>query len=102
MEYINSFPFLLTVDYFFGDYGSPRFFAGAGIGAYRIYQRTDMGIYTVEPREWHFGIAPQFGLAVPLNRDAYFLSTIRFNYAFKSGSIDDTSYLTINVGFAWN
>jgi len=102
-RYINSFPFLLTADYFFGDYGDPRFFAGGGVGAYRIYKRTDMGIFSVEPREWAFGIAPQVGVAVPLNRDAYFLGTLRFNYAFASGDLKDpTTYIGINLGFAWN
>jgi outer membrane protein W len=102
-RYINSFPFLLTVDYFFGDYGDPRFFVGGGIGAYRIYQRIDMGIFTSEPREWAFGLAPQVGVAVPLNRDAYFLGSVRFNYAFASGDLKDpTTYIGINLGFAWN
>ena len=101
-RYINSFPFLLTVDYFLGDYGDPRIFVGGGVGAYRIYERTDMGIYTIEPREWHFGIAPEVGVAVPMNRDAYFLGSLRFNYAFASGSIDNVSYLGVNLGFACN
>ncbi len=101
-RYINSFPFLFTADYFIGDYGMTRMFVGGGIGAYRMYQRTDMGIYTTEPREWMFGIAPEAGVIVPMNRDALFMATLRFNYAFESGSIQNTSYLGINLGFAWN
>ncbi len=101
-RYINSFPFLLTADYFLGDYGDKRFFAGLGLGAYRVYQRLDMGIYTYEPREWMFGLAPQVGVLVPMNRDAYFHTTLRFNYGFESGDIDALSYLTLAAGFAWN
>ena len=101
-RYINSFPILLTADYFFGGYGMPRGFVGAGVGTYRIYQRTDMGIFTVEPREWHFGICPEAGFVVPMGSGAHFLASLKYHYAFQAGDIDATSYLGINVGFAWN
>ncbi len=60
-KYINAFPMTGGVRYVLNPNSdfSP-YFAG-GLGAYKINERTDMGIYYVEDMIWHFGMYPEIG-----------------------------------------
>ena len=66
-RYINSFPLMATMHYYFGEWDATRIYAGAGIGAQKIDQRTDFGIYTINDKTWRFGIAPEVGVLIPVN-----------------------------------
>lgn len=101
-KYINSFPFLVTGNYFLNNEDEVRAYFGGGLGMYHIIQRTDMGLYSVEDKNWHFGLAPEVGIIVPVGYStSYFLVNLKYNYAFKANDSVNHSYLGINVGFAF-
>jgi hypothetical protein len=46
-RYINSWPFLANINYFFGSQGKARPYVAANVGAYVIEQRMDIGLYSI-------------------------------------------------------
>ncbi|MCD4735620.1 MAG: hypothetical protein K8R53_06220, partial [Bacteroidales bacterium] len=100
-RYINSYPFLVTAHYYLGDYDASRAFLGAGVGAYRIIQRTNVGIYGIEDKNWHFGISPEAGIILPVSFETSLFVSLKYNHAFKAKDTIDFSYFSLHVGFAW-
>jgi len=95
---LNMFPMLVTGNYYFmTDPRGVRPYGGFGIGAYAAEHRLDVGIWTVSETTWHFGFAPELGVALPTGRRQLVVST-KFNYAAASGRWDPLMYLNFNVG----
>jgi hypothetical protein len=105
---INSFPLLVGLQHFFGNKKDMRTFVGINTGVYYILQRLDMGVYRIDNDNWHFGIAPEVGLIIPLDGDASLDLGARYNYAFDSGTAlggaenNFYSFWEINIGFAFS
>jgi hypothetical protein len=105
---INSFPLLVGLQHFFGNKKDMRTFVGINTGVYYILQRLDMGVYRIDNDNWHFGIAPEAGLIIPLDGDASLDLGARYNYAFDSGTAlggaenNFYSFWEINIGFAFS
>jgi opacity protein-like surface antigen len=104
-RWVNSLPFLLTANYYFNRKSGIKPFIGAGAGAYYISQRFDIGIWTSEANNWHFGFMGEAGLQFPLG-DIEGFASARYHYALPSGeSISgedmDYQYLTAVVGLAY-
>jgi len=100
-RYINSWPFLANINYFFGSQGKARPYVAANVGAYVIEQRMDIGLYSIHETNVHFGLGPEAGVAIPMQRHLAAFMNARYNYAFSAGSIDDQSYVSFGVGVAW-
>ena len=108
IRYLDIIPIMATMHYYFGKRRrhSMRAFAGVSAGTYIITQRLDLGIWSFRRSNWHFGLAPEVGVLVPLGSSALALS-VKYNYAFHSGEtfLNETSnthsFLTFNVGFAF-
>jgi hypothetical protein len=101
-RYINAYPMLLTGHYYFGtDKYEPRFYLGAGLGAYVVDQEVQAGVWTVENNNWHFGMSPDLGMLYPVGMDSYFNIGLRYHYVIKSNDSMDYSWFGLNVGFAW-
>ena len=101
-RYINAFPILLTAHYYTSDDPySTRAYLGGGIGAYKINKRTNIGTYSFEDRYWHFGIAPEVGVLIPISMDTQFNISLKYHYVFKAKNTIDYSWFGLNVGFAW-
>ncbi len=99
-RYINSFPMLVTVRQFMGDPGGMRFFVGGGVGAQYDKNRVDVGQWRIEDDQWHFAVAPEIGVILPLQSDAKWFVNAKYDYAFKAA--DRTrSYFQLNIGVAW-
>lgn len=95
---LNLFPMLVTGSYYFlTDPRGARPYAGFGIGAYAAEHRLDVGPWTVSEATWHFGFAPELGVALPTGSRTLVVST-KFNYASASGRWDPLMYLNFNVG----
>jgi outer membrane protein W len=95
---LNVFPMLATGNYYFmTDSRGARPYAGLGVGAYAAEHRVDVGIWTISDTSWHFGLAPELGVALPTGRHQLVVST-KFNYGFASGRWDPLMYLNFNVG----
>jgi hypothetical protein len=101
-RYVNSFPVLANVTYFFGTQGRPRPFVGANVGTYIMEHRLDIGLYSIHETNWHFGFAPELGFAFPIRPDLAAVLNGRYNYALSAGSVDDQSYVTFGLGVAWS
>jgi opacity protein-like surface antigen len=101
-RYINSFPLLVTGHYYTADDGDTRIYFGAGIGAVRVRQRTEMGLYAFENKSWTFGFAPEVGVLIPINFNNALNLAAKYQYALKAGDVDiNVSYLSFKVGFAF-
>ena len=98
-RYLNSFPILVRGHYYLGDpYDSKiRPYAGAGIGMTPIQQRTEIGVVAITDTNWHFTLAPEIGLLIPLDQLSLFAAA-NYNYAFKVNNTIDHSFITINIG----
>jgi len=100
-RYVNSFPMLANATYYFGSPGRLRPFLGANVGAYVMQHRLDVGLYTIEETNVHFGFGPEAGLAIPIRPALAAVLNTRFNYALSAGSVDDQSYVSFGLGLAW-
>jgi hypothetical protein len=104
VRYANVIPILINADYYLGSKSSDtRLFIGANIGTYHIWQELDIGIYGFTNNLWHFGLAPEAGIWMQLDRNLFMLLTARYNYAFASGdpimaeSQNTFQYLGLNI-----
>ena len=64
-------------------------------------ERLEIGIVAIEESSWHFGLAPEVGVMIPVGYYTNFIAGARYNYAFKSGDSPEYQWLTFSVGFAW-
>jgi len=110
---INSFPVMITTDYYFGEGREFRPFIGIGVGMYYFYHQLEHILgntlestdSNLESSKWHFGIAPEGGF-VYLLESVYLFVNVRYNYAFSAENeftkiSTSQSYLTFNIGFAF-
>lgn len=100
-RYVNSWPMLANATYFFGEQGRLRPFLGANVGAYVMQHRLDVGLYTIEETNVHFGFGPEAGLAIPIHPTLAAVLNTRFNYALAAGSVEEQSYVSFGLGLAW-
>ncbi len=104
-RWVNSLPFLLTTDYYFGRKNKIKPFIGIGAGAYYISQRLDVGVWTSEKTNWHFGVEGEAGFQFPLG-DIEGIVAARYHYAFAAGEsvfgdAAEYQYLTGIIGVAY-
>ncbi len=101
-RYVNSFPLMINAHYYFADEFSLRPYIGGGLGTTHVIKSTNFGVYTIEDKNWHFGIQPEIGVLVPMGlSDTKLMAKIKYNYAFKTKETINYSYLSFNVGFAF-
>ena len=100
---------MANMHYYFGKRRDVRFYVGANAGLYYILQRLDLGVWRIDSDNWHFGLAPEVGVLIPLaDGQTQFFVNAKYNYAFDSGTglgnKDDNyySYWGINFGFAFS
>ena len=100
VRYVNAFPMLLTVHRYLGQPGGIRPYLGAGVGTYFVEERLEIGVVALTADAWHFGLAPEAGLIVPVGWRARALLQAKYNWALKANEIEHT-YWTFNIGFAF-
>jgi hypothetical protein len=84
---INSFPLLVGFHHHFGRSDDMRLFIGLNAGTYYILQRLEMGVFLIDDDNWHFGLAPEGGIIIPVGDDGTGIQlNARLNYAFDSGT----------------
>lgn len=101
-RYVNSWPILANASYFFGTEGHARPYLAANVGTYIMEHRLEVGLYAIEETNWHFGFAPEAGIAIPVRPNVAAVLNSRYNYALAAGSVDDQSYVTFSLGLAWS
>ena len=100
-RYVNSWPILANISYFFGKEGHARPYIAGNVGTYIMEHQLEIGLYAISETNWHFGFAPEAGIAIPLQSNATAFVNSRYNYALSAGSVDDQSYLSFSLGIAW-
>jgi len=106
---INSFPLLVGFHHHFGRSDDMRLFLGINAGTYYILQRLEMGVFIIDNDNWHFGLAPEAGLIIPVSDDGTGIQlNARFNYAYDSGTSfggDENNYYSFwdfGIGFSFS
>ena len=100
-RYINTIPLTANAHYYFG-YGLVLPYIGVGLGAYYIESRDYMGIYYVQEKAWHFGVAPEVGVVIPFgNSNTGFNIAAKYQYAAKTKDTQSVSWIELNVGLSY-
>ena len=104
-RYLNSFPIMANVHYYFGERGGVRPYVGLNAGGIVMNQRFEIGIVALQNDGWEWGIAPEAGIIIPMDREWAIMVNAKYNYAFTGESVFETdishSYLGLNIGFVW-
>lgn len=98
-RYINSFPLTAGARYVMNPSSTFSPYFAAGLGAYKINERTDMGIYYDEDRIWHFGFYPEIGLFYDFAYNVGLNVYARYDYALKTKDASSYSYIAFGIGF---
>ena len=104
-RYINAFPIMANVHYYFGERGRIRPYVGLNAGGYFMLQRFAIGIVALDNDRWEWGMAPEVGFIIPVERDFAIMVNGKYNYAFTGESVlgndINHSYVGLNIGFVW-
>ncbi len=100
-RYVNAMPLMVTGHYYFTQSGIQPYI-GAGLGTYYIESRDFMGIYYVQGEAWHFGLAPEIGVVMPVGMGNTGIN-VNFKYNMAAKTKDEQSYqwLGVNVGLTY-
>ena len=100
-KYINAIPLTVNTHYYFGN-GLALPYVGVGVGAYYIESRNYMGIYYVQEKAWHFGLAPEVGVVVPFgNSNTGINVALKYQYAAKTKDTQAVSWVELDIGIAY-
>ena len=105
-RYINSVPLMFQAHYHLGDPDDAHAYFGTGVGVYYIRQRFEIGLVATEVSNWHFGIAPEAGVNVPMSDSISFNANVRYHFAAKGGTDIEGKetgydYLAFNLGLSF-
>jgi hypothetical protein len=112
-RHLNVFPILVTAHLYprraeGHDYGNARTvpYAMLGVGTYYIRQLFNYGVTETVTDAWHFALAPELGLLVPLRSGSAATIAARYNYPFAAGDYAVTGnssfpYLSFNIGVTY-
>jgi hypothetical protein len=99
-RYMNLFPMLARGLYEFGTAEGTRPFIGSGIGVTADIAKTNIGLYSFQKTGWHFTIAPEIGIKIPLGYTSL-TGSLRYTYGVKTKELGNLSYFSINLGGLW-
>lgn len=97
-RYQNEFPMLVRGMYLLGAPLGIRPYVGIGLGTMYNIRRTDIGLYSIEKDSWHFTMAPELGILIPV-RESKISASVRYNYAVEAREIGEQSFVSFNLGF---
>ena len=98
---LNIVPLMVTGHYFFLQ-GSIQPYAGIGVGTYYIESRDNLGIYYIQGKAWHFGLAPEVGIVMPVGMGNTGINVgFKYNMAAKTKDEAGYSWLGINIGLSY-
>ena len=104
-RYLNSFPIMASIHYYFGQKRGIRPYLGLNAGVYRMIQRLGIGISAIQNNRWEWGVAPEVGIIFPVDRELAILINGKYNYTFTGESVVGTdinhSYVTVGLGLVW-
>jgi hypothetical protein len=106
---LQMIPIMAGVQRYFGEERGSRPYIGLTAGAHYTDQLLDIGLYTVKSDNWHFSIAPEFGVVIPalFGGQGQNVIGVRYTYPFEAGNYlggqkRSWSHVSIFFGFAWH
>ena len=61
-----------------------------------------MGIYYIQGKDWHFGVAPEIGIVMPFGSGNTGMNVnFKYNMAAKTKNEPSYSWLGINIGISY-
>ncbi|MCZ6915342.1 MAG: hypothetical protein O7I93_01085 [Gemmatimonadetes bacterium] len=101
-RYLNSFPVMANIHYYFGKARGTRPYIGINAGPQAVERRVEVGLFQINDNNWHFGFAPEAGVVLPFDRYMKGLVNVKYNHALAAGEFGQSyQYWTFNIGIAW-
>lgn len=109
-RYTNFVPVMLNAHYYMGEKGKYRPYIGLAAGGYYVNQELQVGVATFINDSWEWGIAPELGIIIPVQRDLGIILAGKYNFIFTEETLfEGTSfeknvtngYWGIQIGVAW-
>jgi hypothetical protein len=104
-HYINAFPIMIGVHQYFGKPRSTRMHVGLNVGGYLFVQTLRIGVTEFEEDTWEWGVAPEAGVAIPIQTGLWFEINARYHWSPTPetllGRDTELTYYQFNLGFMW-
>jgi hypothetical protein len=104
-RYINSFPIMLGLHKYFGAAGGTHPYIGLDAGGFVLIQTLRIGLAEFEDTTWEWGIMPEVGFIMPIDRGSSFVVNARYSMALTGedleGNDSQLTYWGVRVGFCW-
>jgi hypothetical protein len=100
-RYNNLFPVVVNAHYYIGE-GAVMPYLGLGAGTLYDLRNTNMGIFSIEEKNWHFLIAPEAGFIFTLSSFMNLKLNAKYDNAFKTKDVNGFGNLNVSFGFVWN
>lgn len=97
-RFVNIAPVMASARYELKTGGGLRPYIGLGAGFYFVDRLSEFGQFRVQDKNWHLGVAPQFGFTFPIGSGITGFADARYNRAFAAGP-DDRSYTYLGINF---
>jgi len=76
-------------------------YLGVAAGGYWIKTETELGGLVEDCSSWHFGLAPEGGVMIPVSPKALLIVGVRYNYVFNSDH-PGQQFWTLSLGAVYN
>ncbi len=105
-RYINSIPIMLGMNYHAGKDTGTQVFFGLNAGVFGVEEKVDIGLFSVDQFVWHFGLAPEIGVIMPIGYNMSLTASVKYSYAFSAGpplagESSSQSYLSLSIGLGY-
>jgi len=100
-KYINAVPMYLNAAYYLNEGSYVRPYFAANVGTIFTSQRTEMGMYAIQDKEWKFAVAPEVGVTIETYNSLNVMFNVRYNYGLETEYIEPLSYIGVNIGILW-
>lgn len=109
-RYINFVPVMLNAHYYMGERGEYRPYIGLAAGGYYVNQELQVGIATFQNDSWEWGVAPELGVIVPVQRGLGIVVAGKYNFIFTKETVFEgtqlqkeltNGYWGIQLGVVW-
>jgi opacity protein-like surface antigen len=101
-RYQNEVPILLSADYLISSGKPLKPYVGLGIGTLYSKRETDMNLYRLEEKTWHFALKGELGLLYELSYSTSLKFAAKYYHGFKTDKLDSQGYFSLSLGVAFN
>ncbi len=100
-RYQNQVPLLATIDYLIVSDKALKPYVGLGIGTMYSERSTDMNLYRLKQNSWQFAVKGEVGVLYEMSYSSAVKFAVKYYNGFKTNSLGNQGYLSINLGMAW-